>query len=139
MSDTPQGYLTEPPKPEPTPQDDDAKLLQKTAVLHVAYTAPNGNVYEGDITNNILTIAQKISVDVARARMAGGLQPEAMTDRYFNLLYAICWLKVSVTAGPPWAINLADSTDEDLVGAIWQQVLRHEDRFCGRKGSQKAG
>ncbi len=125
------GYLTEDAPAAPAP--DDNLLLNKTATLHVKYTDERGKLYEGDITNTILTIAQKVSVDLARATMANGVRPDAMSQRYFNLLFAICWLKVSIKAGPDWALNLADSCDEDLVGAIWEQVSRHEDCFFGRK------
>ena len=130
------GYLTDDASAKPA---DDDRLLNKTATLHVTYTDERGKLYEGDITNNILTIAQKISVDVARSRMAGGVQPESMSARFFNLMFAVCWLKVSITAGPDWALNLADSHDEDLVGALWAQVSRHEDYFCGRARREAKG
>lgn len=135
-STAPQSFaaaLQQPPSP---PADPDAALRKKTAVLHVRYEDDRGQLFEGDFTNTILTISQRIAVDVARAQMSGGIDPDVMSRRAFGLLFAICWMKVSITAGPDWIKALAESTEEDLVEAIWEQVSRHEDRFFGRKKQQ---
>lgn len=125
--------LQQPPQAAPDP---DAALQNKTATLHVKYVDARGKVYEGDFTNTILTIKQRIQVDVARAQLSGGVNPEVMGQRAFGLLFAICWMQVSITAGPEWVKNLGDSTEEDLVEAIWEQVSRHEDTFFGRPKRQ---
>jgi hypothetical protein len=107
-------------------------LSQRTAVLHVSYTNDRGERFDGQFTNQILTIGQRMAVEAARARMSGGVSPDAMSLRYFGLMMAMCWIKVSVTAGPEWIKNLSDSYDEGLVEAVWEQIDRHENTFCGR-------
>lgn len=115
----------QPPAPGPD-------LRQKTASLHVSYTDSRGKVYDADFTNTILTISQRIAVDVARARMSQGVTPEAMGPRPYGLLFALCWMQTSITAGPDWIKKLGDSTEENLVEALWTEVSRHEDTFFGR-------
>ena len=130
MTTTPTSFAAalaqdQPPAPGPD-------LRQKTATLRLKFTDFAGKSYDCEFTNNILTIAQKISVSRARAAMSGGLSPESLDPRAYGLLYALCWMKVSVSAAPEWFSKLESETEEELVEAIWEQIDLHERTFRGR-------
>lgn len=135
MSDQPQSFAGALGQASAPPSAPDP-LTQRVATLEVNYTSPAGKVYQGTIKNQILTVGQRIKVDLARARMSGGVAAESMSGQAYMLLYIICWLDESLISSPDWAKNLSESLDEDLVGAIWKQVSRHEDTFSGRRRDQ---
>lgn len=127
MQTPPTNYLAQ----ETTPTAPVAPA-QKVETLHIRYQSGTGKLYEGDLRNRILTVGQRIKVDTRRAQMSGGVSYEAMAPGPYSLLYAICWLEESIVAGPEWTKNLSECEDEGLIGAIWSEVSRHEDRFFGR-------
>lgn len=133
MSDQPQsfaGALGQPPSQATEPPN---PLMQREADLLVDYTSKAGRTYKGTVRNRILTNGQRVKVDLKRADRSGGVTVEAMSAQAYMLLYVICWMEESLISAPDWAKNLTDSLDEDLVGAIWKQVTRHEDTFSGRR------
>ncbi|RYF11742.1 MAG: hypothetical protein EOO40_02705 [Deltaproteobacteria bacterium] len=126
-------------KPPETETKANPAFLQPEATFTVNYTDWRGKVYSGQFTNKVLTVGQKIKVDVLRARRMMNTPRDAMTDNIAGLLLMVSWMEESLTARPKWAANFWDLYDERIVEAVFTHVAEHEKFFHGRDQDTGAG
>lgn len=122
--------LNKPPAAETVTEN--PAFLQPEATFTVNYTNQRGKVYSGQFTNRILTVGQKIKVDVIRARRMMNASRDAMTDNIAGLLLMVSWMEESLKSRPKWAENFWDIYDQEAVEAVFQHVASHERCFHGR-------
>jgi hypothetical protein len=94
-----------------------------------------GTSWAGAFTNRILNVGEQQAVSSIAARMAGGVPFEAMDPLSQTLNQAIAHMSVSLTTEdgdwrcPEWARDLRQLHDQNIIVALWQEVVTHERRF----------
>lgn len=116
-----------------------AELCKPEATFTIDYTSPAGKRYYGEFTNRILTVGQKIKVDVVRARRMLGAPREAMTDSIMGLLLMVTWMEESLVSRPKWAEDLLSIREEVLVESAFEKIAEHERCFHRRAKIAEGG
>lgn len=98
-----------------------------------------GQTLRGAFTNKILTNNEKARRDVIAARMREGLPVESFDAEARFRQQWLSHLIVSLTERPDWAKDLGEIDDLDLIGLIYEEVLKHEDNFRGSGKDKKSG
>jgi hypothetical protein len=93
------------------------------------YTDGRGRLWQGRFRTHILTIGEKAQVGLTRARLAGGVSPAALDQATIEILEMQAHLAVCLDEAPEWAKDLLKIRDIQVLGAIYKEVLDHEDRF----------
>lgn len=122
-------------EPQPTA---DARCKNRYT-FDIDHTQPNGTRYTGRFTNKILTLGEKITVGITRARLQMGVPLDAITTDTYNLLFMTTSLQQSLVERPKWAEDLLSLESEDLVRAIFDQCDAHERIFRGERPSAAPG
>ena len=99
------------------------------------YTFPievefHGEKLKGSFSNHILTNNERAEVDVIAARMRGGLPWESFSPTARDRQQMIAHLIVSLSdERPAWAKEIGEIEDLNVIGAIYQEVIKHENNF----------
>lgn len=132
---------------EKTPEDKVEALaddrLQEVYTFQFAFTSRRGKKFEGSFTNHILSGMDKIQVGVMCARLSQGQPFEALPVETQILLRRLAHLEYSLARGkelrPKWADDLGQIKDDELIEALYQEVLDHERIFRGYDVDSEAG
>jgi type IV secretory pathway VirB3-like protein len=119
--------------------DQNDPRLQERYSFAFSWTNKRGKVFEGQFVNKILTIGEKMSAGVTRARMQMGVPLEALSLDTHNLLFMTTWLQQSLVEKPTWASDLLALSSEELVRLIFAKVDDHERYFRGDATSDSPG
>lgn len=122
-------------KGEPSADDE----VSKTHTFEIDYQGPRGQRYPGAFETQALTIRQKRAVKTIKAQLAGGVPVSALDADAWELNEMLAWLSIALTKRPKWARDLESHYDENVIRAIYKEVLDHEDRFHGRGLDQDVG
>ena len=117
--------------------DADADVLDATEyTFDVHFKDRRGTVYDGVITNRILTVGEQQAAAATAARLAGGVPYEALEPTAAALNQAIAHMALSFTAVdtgeyrcPAWAKDLRALHDQSVILELWGKVVAHERRF----------
>ena len=97
----------------------------------LAHIDKRGRSWVGDFTIKVLTIKDRVTLGLTKARLAGGIPLAHLdTDTAFTL-EVLAHLSVCIVASPPWAKDLLSIHDAGVIGAIYEEVARFEARFHG--------
>lgn len=117
----------------------DAAMREVEATFDVTYTNLYGKVFRGSFTNKVLTVGEKIKVDVVRARRLMNAPKEAMSDNISGLLLMVSWMEESLKKTPPWFKDIWNIHDEGIVEAVFVKCAAHERCFHGRAEDPEEG
>lgn len=98
-----------------------------------------GKVWKGSFTNVCLSPHQKINVGVLKASLLGKLPYDSLDVYTRALAERISHMTISLIKRPPWAQELGDFLDENMIHALYEEVSSHEDTFHQRKADQTVG
>ncbi len=115
--------------PEHDAEGKDGVLPGHTFALD--FTDLRGRQWTGQFRCHVLTYRQQIQVGLLRARLSGGVPPDALDAYTANLLEIVAHLTICLDEAPPWAQDLMDLYDATVANAIYAEVADHKDRFHG--------
>lgn len=78
-----------------------------------------------------LTYREKMQMGLLIANLANGLPVAVLPPATQMLIEMLGHLLVAIDEAPPWASKLDELHDEQVVAAIYKEVLGHERRFHG--------
>lgn len=119
------------PEPETNSFDESDARANERYTFSFSHKNKRGKLFEGQFTNKILTIGEKMSAGVTRARLQMGVPFDSLSVDTYNLLFATTWLQQSLVDKPAWAADLLALNSEELVGLIYAKVDDHERYFRG--------
>lgn len=118
-------FLVIPPEKKPNPKDN------REYPFVFSHTDGHGKVWKGNFTNKVLTIRDRQSVGVLRARLASGVPVVALDDMTQEINLMIAHLTFSLTERPDWAKDLQSLDDIRLLQELYLEVASHEAHFLG--------
>lgn len=92
-----------------------------------------GQHWTGTFCNKILTIGERQSMGILRARLGGGVAMDSLDPLTQELNLMVSHMTYSLKESPEWAKDLNKLTDISLVQAIYEEVIDHEATFLGYK------
>ena len=109
-----------------------------------------GKVYAGKFTNRVLTTGESTQVASLAARILGGAAHEAVAPGARIVAGAIAHMSFSLWTraapgrapefgGPSWAKDLREILDQEVVLALWDKILEHENAFFRLEPDPGAG
>ena len=113
----------------PTHDDIGKKGVPHEWSFDLDYTDIRGHRWRVQFTTRILSIQERVQAGLAKARMAGGVSLSVLESETSLILEMQSHLAVSLTAWPDWAEELGKIRNVNVLGAIYQEVAAHEDRF----------
>ena len=93
------------------------------------FTDARGHRWDGQFETHILSINERAQVGLAKSRLAGGIPISSLDGETGLILEMQAHLAVALTKWPPWADELGKLRNVNLLGAIYEEVVKHEDRF----------
>lgn len=117
----------------------DPRKCERSYTFQFVHVAPNGERFEGQLTNNILTLQQQRLVGVLRAQYAGGVPLQALDDFTAELNLITAHMLTSLSKPLPKWLNFDDLTDERVLHALWKEVDSHEKTFRGPRKAPSSG
>jgi hypothetical protein len=90
----------------------------------------HGEKLEGTFTNKILTQGDRADMDLVAARMRAGQPFESFSPDARLRQQMISHLVISLEEDrPDWAKEISDIVDLNVIGAIYEEVGKHEENF----------
>ena len=93
------------------------------------YTCSRGHKWQGAFTTHILSITERAQVGLTKARLAGGVSVNMLDPETSLILEMQAHLAIALRKWPTWADDLDTIRDVNVLGAIYQEVVDHEERF----------
>lgn len=124
-------------KKETDPEHDPKSYNEYT--FDFDWTDGRGKVWKGKFVNKILTIGDKQSVGIMRARLADGLPVESIDPLTQEINLMVSHLAFSLKQRPKWAEDLLALNNVALLQEIYLEVASHEAIFLGYKANIKEG
>lgn len=88
-----------------------------------------GRAWVGDFRVRVLTIRDTVQLGLTKARLAGGVPLSHLDADTAYTLEVLAHLSVAIVASPPWAKDLYALYDAGVIGAIYEEVAKYEERF----------
>lgn len=107
--------------------------------FHFSYKDGRGKLWEGDFTNNILTLKQQQAIGILRAKLAGGVSFDCLDPFTSEMNLIISHLTYSLSDRPAWAKDLLSMTNYTVLQAIYEEVASHEAMFFGTGNPETSG
>jgi hypothetical protein len=116
------------------PEDDNqgAAGLSPEYAFDLDYTDRRGHRWQGAFRCRALTVKDRITVGLTRARLSANTPLNSIDRSTLNLLEMQAHLAVALEEFPTWAESLGDLHDVGVISAIYKEVADHEGRFWGR-------
>ncbi len=116
------------------PEDDDSGVngLSPDYSFDLDHTDRRGHRWQGAFSCHALTIKDRITVGLTRARLSANSPLSTIDASTVNLLEMQAHLAVALDDFPDWAESLGDLYDVGVISAIYREVADHEGRFWGR-------
>lgn len=118
------------------PEEDEANSRRNPVfTFDFHHATARGKVYTGTFTNSVLTAGQEAGMGVVIARVTGGAPWESLPEDVQRLARAIAHLTLSLNdsdgnfTGPAWARDLRKVLDVDVILALFNEALLHENTF----------
>jgi hypothetical protein len=120
--------------------EDENPRARRNYSFNFEYTDDRGKIWKGLFTNQCLSPNQKLQVGVLKGNLLGRMPYESVDAYTRELAERIAHMTISLIKRPPWAKELGDILDENLIHRIYEQeVLAHEGTFHGRESDQAEG
>lgn len=116
-------------KPGPANDDTGADGTPAEHEFDLDHLDGRGRRWSGKFRCHVLTIKERGIVGLTRARLCGGLTPSQIDEITMQIYDMQAWLAVAIDEAPPWAKNLGEYREISVLGAVYKEVLAHEDRF----------
>jgi len=106
----------------------------------ISWKDGRGKLWKGTFTNRVLSIRDRQTVGLMRARMAVGVALDSLDSLTSEINLMIAHLSVSLIKRPDWASDLGALDEVRLLQEIYMEVLNHEATFFGYgKNSDASG
>ena len=125
--------VVESPSVETGPENDSrgATGLSPKHSFDLDYTDRRGRHWTGAFACHVLTIKERATVGLTRARLTANTPAGVIDASTLNILEMQAHLAVALDSCPAWAEALGDLYDVGVVAEIYQEVASHEARFWG--------
>jgi hypothetical protein len=90
-----------------------------------------GKRYTGEFTNKILSIRERQSAGIARAKFGGGMPTSSIDVVTNEINLMLSHMMYSLIDRPTWADELMELEDLRLIQEIYAEVALHEATFFG--------
>lgn len=92
--------------------------------------------YEGTFTSTVPNVRKMQQIGILRAQLNAGLPPSALDGLTNTINMAVATLMFTLDTEkpdfPPWARDLRNLDDVDVITAIYEEVVEHQQTFLGR-------
>lgn len=95
------------------------------------FTDSRGYHWRGSFKTHILSISERAQVGLTKSRLAGGLSVSVIDGETSLILEMQAHLAIALLKWPDWAEELGSIRDVNVLGAIYKEVVSHEERFWG--------
>lgn len=123
--------IAPPPKPEPP-------LIKRTEPITVTVLQPDGSEKRAVITSTVPGIKEKQKIGLTFASLTSGAHRDTLPGGIAEYLYAYAYIANTTDDRPAW-FNEACSVDDDLVMAVYEEVIAHRAMFLFGKAAYQAG
>lgn len=130
-----------PKKPDPVVTPKTNLRSNREYPFWIDWTSPSGKNYQGEFVNRVLSLGDKASAGVLRAKLGGGMPVSSLDDMTIEVNLIIAHLTFSLIKKPDWAADLRSLDELALLQVIYEEVASHEATFFGyiqdKEGSGK--
>ena len=120
-------------EPSPGPENDSKGVggIGPSYSFKLNYLDQRGYFWEGLFDCHVLTVRERVSLGLTRARMMSGVPLQSIDQATLNILEMQAHIAVVIEKGPKWLAKLADFHEVGVLTAIYREVASYEARFWG--------